>query len=152
MLFSPLAPLADRLRSLGKIITVETAGTVHREVACNLMSISPKLASSAPSGSWRERHERTRLDRRPLQRLIDDYEYQLKFVVTESLEEDLEEIDGLLSGLTGIEPNRVFLMPEGRDSEVLRRRAAMLVEPCLKRNWRLTMRMQIDLFGDTRGT
>ncbi len=152
MLFEPIASLAESLRSIGKVITIETAGTVDRDLACDLMSISPKLASSAPSGSWRERHERTRLDREPLQRLIDKYEYQLKFVVTESMDEDLGEIDELLSGLSGIEPNRVFLMPEGRDSETLRRRAAMLVEPCLTRNWRLTMRMQIDLFGDTRGT
>jgi hypothetical protein len=43
-------------------------------------------------------------------------------------------------------------MPEGTESETLHRRAKLLVAPVMARNWRLTQRLHIDLFGNTRGT
>ena len=60
MLFAELIPLAAELRGAGKHITIETAGTLYLPVACDLMSISPKLSNSTPSaaqaGRWRRRH------------------------------------------------------------------------------------------------
>jgi 7-carboxy-7-deazaguanine synthase len=42
--------LAEQLRALGKHITIETAGTIPPAgIACDLASISPKLANSTPS-------------------------------------------------------------------------------------------------------
>ena len=65
MLHAELIPLCDRLGEQGRHITIETAGTLYLPVRCDLMSISPKLAGSAPSvelaGAWRRRHERARL-------------------------------------------------------------------------------------------
>ena len=49
MLQSELIPLADRLKKLGRHITVDTAGTLFLPVACDLMSISPKLSNATPS-------------------------------------------------------------------------------------------------------
>ena len=43
MLFAELVPLCAALRSQGRHITIETAGTLYLPVACDLMSISPKL-------------------------------------------------------------------------------------------------------------
>jgi 7-carboxy-7-deazaguanine synthase len=43
-------------------------------------------------------------------------------------------------------------MPEGRDAEKLWQTARLLVPEVMKRNWRLAPRLQIDLFGDTKGT
>ena len=64
MLFAELIPLAEQLRSAGRHITIETAGTLYLPVACDLMSISPKLSNSTPppraSRRWRRRHERPR--------------------------------------------------------------------------------------------
>src|SRR5687768_3452828 len=48
MLFDPIEELARRLKERGHIITIETAGTVYRELPCDLMSISPKLTHSTP--------------------------------------------------------------------------------------------------------
>lgn len=153
MLFDSTTELTHRFRNLGKTITIETAGTIFRELPCDLMSISPKLASSTPDHPvWRERHEQTRLNLDALQRLIDAYPYQLKFVVNPEAGEDLNEIEALLAQLGGVDPSRVLLMPEGTDSETLHRRARMLVEPVMRRNWRLTSRMHVDLFGNTKGT
>jgi 7-carboxy-7-deazaguanine synthase len=153
MLFGPIIELAAGCRALNKVITIETAGTIHRELDCDLMSISPKLANSTPDDiEWRDRHEAARLDFDVLQRLIDSYPYQLKFVVGDDLENDLDEIERILARLRDIQPGRVLLMPEGRDVETLHRRARALVQPAMRRNWRLSPRLQIDLFGDTKGT
>ena len=51
MIAPEVLPLTARLRGAGFHITIETAGTVFRPVACDLMSISPKLANSTPEGS-----------------------------------------------------------------------------------------------------
>ncbi|MFX4876338.1 hypothetical protein ABTB73_19385, partial [Acinetobacter baumannii] len=50
MLFDGVAQLCSILKAAGRIVTIETAGTVFREVACDLMSISPKLRNSRPDG------------------------------------------------------------------------------------------------------
>jgi len=154
MLFDPIEDLASALKELGHTITIETAGTIFRDVPCDLMSISPKLANSTPGAesSWKDRHDSTRLNFEVLQSLIDMYSYQLKFVVNPDKGDDLTEIEGILGHLKGIESNRVLLMPEGTDSQTLHRRAKMLVEPAIARNWRLTQRLHIDLFGNTKGT
>jgi 7-carboxy-7-deazaguanine synthase len=155
MLFDAIEPLAAALKERGHVVTIETAGTLFRDVACDLMSISPKLAHSTPlaESGWAERHERTRLNLPVLQRLVREYEYQLKFVVNpEGSEGDLEEIEGLLGGLGEVPPDRVLLMAEGIDSETLNRRQRLLVPLCIERGWRLTPRMHVDLFGNRRGT
>jgi len=153
MLFEATETLAEGLRNRGKKITIETAGTIFRILPCDLMSISPKLANSTPIGTdWQDRHEFVRMNIPVLQGLIDTYAYQLKFVVNPESGDDLSEIEELLSHLNGVKPERVLLMPEGTDSLTLHRRGRMLVEPAMARNWRLTSRMHIDLFGNTKGT
>ncbi len=154
MLFDPIESLAAQLKGLGKTITFETAGTIYRDLPCDLMSISPKLANSTPvrDAHWAPKHDKTRLNLPVLQNLISNYPYQLKFVVNPEEGDDLSEIEQLLAQLHGVEPNRVLLMPEGTDSETLHRRATMLVKPVMDRNWRLTQRLHIDLFGNTKGT
>lgn len=90
MMFDAIGSLAAGLGSRGFHVTIETAGTIDRVVACDLMSISPKLANSTPSegdprdpgGSWRRLHEARRIDLDALRGLVARYpEHQLKFVV-----------------------------------------------------------------------
>jgi len=152
MLFDGTTQLANKCRENGMTITIETAGTIYRDLPCDLMSISPKLANSTPDGDWQQRHDQTRLNLSVLQRLIDGYPYQLKFVVGENIAEDVKEIEALLAQLNGVDPSRVLLMPEGTDSATLHRRAHDLVSVVMGRNWRLTTRLHIDLFGNTKGT
>ena len=154
MLFDPIEILAKELKALGHTITIETAGTIHRSLPCDLISISPKLANSTPREdlTWKDRHEATRINISAIQALISSYPYQLKFVVNPDEGDDLTEIESLLAQLHGVDSTRVLLMPEGTDSETLHRRARMLVKPVMDRNWRLTQRLHIDLFGNTKGT
>lgn len=151
MLFEPVVELCALLRSAGLLITIETAGTVFREVECDLMSISPKLSNSSPSAEsgWREKHETTRRNLSALRSLIGRYNYQLKFVASPA---EIPEIKALLNELGDPPADRVMLMAEGRDSALLHEKEKELVPICLAEGWRLSPRFHLDLFGDTRGT
>lgn len=152
MLFDAVVPLASACRGLGKTITIETAGTIFREVDCDLMSISPKLSNSVPSDhpEWSNRHDQLRLNIPVLRHLTSTYTYQLKFVVASP--EDIPEIEMLLDQIGDVTAANVLLMPEGRDAARLWQTARILVPEVIRRNWRLATRLQIDLFGDTKGT
>lgn len=153
LIFEGINELATRLSKRGKHITIETAGTVFMDLPCDLLSVSPKLASSAPEGEWHARHEQTRQNLEPLRQLLERYpEHQVKFVVTQDIQQDIAEIETLLAQLPSVAPDRILLMPEGRDSARLWAQARHLVPICLERGWRLCPRQQIDLFGDTPGT
>jgi len=153
MLFEPVVDLAHRLKAGGTIITIETAGTVFQSLPCDLMSVSPKLANSTPDDPhWGPIHEASRTNIEVLTALLLTYHCQLKFVVDPDRAEDVAEVEALLRRLPTVDPDRILLMPEGRDSATLLQRSRSLVPICSARGWRLSPRLHIDLFGDTRGT
>ncbi|XGI83976.1 7-carboxy-7-deazaguanine synthase QueE [Halorutilales archaeon Cl-col2-1] len=131
-------------------VTVETNATVYEEIDADLMSLSPKLSNSTPEtgDDWDERHDKRRIDTDVIQRWISNYDYQLKFVVTD--EDDLEEIDGILGDVEA-DDEKVVLMPEGTDSETVRQRARWIAEICKERGFRLSPRLHVDIYGDERG-
>ena len=149
--------LTAALREAGFHITIETAGTVAPPaapaVACDLMSISPKLSNSTPwdreEGRYAAQHERLRYQPAVLRELMLNYNYQLKFVVMAA--SDLDEIRALLNE-TGGAPSQTMLMPEGIKLETLRERAKWMVDVCKSEGFRFSPRLHIDLFGNTRGT
>ena len=143
-----IVPLTERLRAAGMHITIETAGTVFQPVACDLMSISPKLANSTPGAPWAAQHERLRIQPQVLADLMGRYEHQLKFVIARP--EDLEEVRALVNALHA-DRGRVVLMPEGTDREVLRERGVWLAEICKQEGYRFSPRLHIDLYGNRRG-
>lgn len=158
MLFRAIVPMCHSLRDRGLHVTIETAGTVHQPVSCDLMSLSPKLSTSTPfegdsrdpSGLWRLRHEERRINVPVLQRLLDEHpRRQLKFVVTQPT--DLGEIDSLLSRLKGWSPDDVMLMPEGVTTPTADTKR-WIAAACLERGWRYCQRLHIELFGNVRGT
>ena len=148
MIQPEIIPLAERLRQERLHITIETAGTVFQPVACDLMSISPKLANSAPEGTLGEAHNRLRIQPDVLAKLMARYEYQLKFVVADPA--DMEEIRALMETLAA-PPERVILMPEGTEPGVLAERGQWLAEICKEEGLRFSPRLHIDLWGNRRG-
>jgi 7-carboxy-7-deazaguanine synthase len=152
MIFPESAELTRQLKQTGLHVTIETAGTVYQPVACDLMSISPKLANSTPhereGGRWAQQHDRLRYQPEVLRRLMAEFAYQLKFVVAEP--GDLAEIEKMV-GETGADPGRVVLMPEGTDRETIRERALWLVDLCKRTHYRLGPRLHVDLWGNERG-
>jgi len=154
MLFAELLPVCERLRAAGCHVTIETAGTLYLPVACDLMSISPKSASSAPAADdhpqWHRRHQRTRWAPEVVRQLTREYDYQLKFVIDSPA--DVEAVERYLRELPHVTPDRVWLMPQGQDIEELDRTDLWLKPLCLDRGFHFCPRRQIEWFGAVRGT
>jgi 7-carboxy-7-deazaguanine synthase len=148
MIAPGIVELTERLRARGLHITIETAGTVFAPVACDLMSLSPKLSNSTPEGSWAAQHERLRFQPDVLRRLMSAYDYQLKFVVAHP--EDLAEIQRMLDQIDA-DRGKVILMPEGIDASVLRERGLWLAEIAKREGFRYSPRLHVDLWGNRRG-
>jgi 7-carboxy-7-deazaguanine synthase len=156
MVAPEIRALAAALRELGRHITIETAATVAPEgIACDLASLSPKLLNSAPDplkhAAWRRKHEALRWQPAVVRAWLDAYSSQLKFVVAQP--GDVDEIEGMLAQLQREVPrHQVLLMPEGRTAGVLHRRALWLADLCKQRGFRYAHRLQIELYGNKRGT
>lgn len=152
MIAPGIVSLTDALKTAGQHITIETAGTVFERVACDLMSISPKLANSTPhereSGRWAAQHDRLRYQPGVLRQLMQTSPYQLKFVVTGP--DDLAEIHQIVGDVSA-DRSRVVLMPEGTDAETLHERSQWLVEICKHRDFRFSPRLHVELWGNRRG-
>ena len=148
MIAPEIIPLTERLRALGLHITIETAGTVVKPVACDLMSISPKLANSTPAGPWAAQHDRLRIQPETLADLMAGYTYQLKFVIEKP--DDLAEVRALVDMLHA-DREHVILMPEGTDPDVLRQRGLWLVEICKEEGFRFSPRLHVELWCNRRG-
>jgi 7-carboxy-7-deazaguanine synthase len=154
MLFAELIPLCARLRAIGRHVTIETAGTLQLPVECDLMSISPKFASSAPDAKdephWHRRHERERHRPDVIRKLIAEYKYQLKFVIDSG--DDLDAVRDYVAAFPEISRERVLLMPQGTDQEQLDARAVWLKPFCEAEGFVFCPRKQIEWFGPVRGT
>jgi 7-carboxy-7-deazaguanine synthase len=156
MIAKGIHELAAALRQRGKHITIETAATVLPDgIACDLASLSPKLTNSAPdtrlSETWHAKHEQLRLQPAVIRQWIDNYNYQLKFVISSGT--DVEEIQSLVRELDRkIPPSRILLMPEGTSVEAIRGRDETLIEICKQHGYRYCNRLHIELFGHTRAT
>ena len=158
LLFAEVAELCVALRRAGCHVTVETAGTVlpvTSEQVADLMSISPKLASSTPPADtpqrWATRHEASRRRDDVLRGLAAAGRHQFKFVIDS--ESDLAEACGWLDDL-GLDVDRatVFLMPQARTADELARRSTWLAQECRRLGFRLAPRHHITWFGNRRGT
>ena len=127
-------------------VEIETNGTVAPLPALDALvdqyNVSPKLAHSGNPADMALLPER-------LDEWAKDPRACFKFVV--AVPDDLAEVEAL-QARHAIVPERLFVMPEGTDSETLRARARWLAEAALERGWRFTDRLHIHLYGDTRGT
>jgi 7-carboxy-7-deazaguanine synthase len=153
MLFSELIPLTRRLVESGWHVTIETAGTLYLPVACSLMSISPKMSNSVPdqaSDNWRQRHERTRHAPGIVRQLVSQYDYQLKYVIDSPA--DCGEVARHLAELPEVDRSRVWLMPQGTETNRLAATGRWLEPYCVEHGYRYCPRRQIEWFGLQRGT
>jgi 7-carboxy-7-deazaguanine synthase len=154
LLAPEIEELAKELKRAGAHITIETAATIFKPVACDLISMSPKLAHSTPwkreKGKFAKMHEERRLNFGVLRKFLEGYDYQLKFVVERR--QDFTEIRDLLDQLVGVDRARVLVMAQGKTSEEVRRKAKWIVELCKEHGYGFTPRLHIDLFGNRRGT
>ena len=155
--------LLERLDEEGYHATIETNGTIYRDAAIDLASISPKLASSTPTaekdpkgdGDWANRHEQRRIDMSALTDLVDQYGCQLKFVVTDA--EDMGEIESLVEQVrdatqTTVANSDILLMPEGVTRDQLDDSRNEVAELATEYGYRYTPRLHVTLWNDAPGT
>ena len=155
MVAAQLPELAASLKRKGYHITIETAATVMPSgIACDLGSLSPKLSNSTPdesvAGPWKQRHEERRWNAEVIRAWLAAGEFQLKFVITSA--DDVTEMEALLHQVGEVPRDRVLLMPEGTDVEILRKRAPGIAQICRERGYRFAPRLQIELYGNKKGT
>ena len=154
MLPREISELCQAIQDSEFHVTIETAGTIHRELPCDLMSVSPKFSNSDPqegrAGKWRKKHQSTRYRPEIVGQLIQQYEYQLKFVVDSPA--DLDEILSYLAKLKPVDPTRVMLMPQGVDLAELDKRAQWLEPLCNVNGFTFCPRKHIQWYGNKRGT
>ncbi|MFN4039484.1 MAG: 7-carboxy-7-deazaguanine synthase QueE [Erythrobacter sp.] len=139
--------LAEMLAALPDMaVEIETNGTVappaRLDVRVDQYNVSPKLAHSGNPADLALIPER-------LDGWASEPRAFLKFVIANP--EDVAEVLELQRRYR-FRPERVFMMAEGTDSTSLRTRQAWLSELCLKHGFRMSDRMHIHLYGDTRGT
>ena len=116
--------------------------------------MSPKLSNSTPltraKGMFARMHEEHRLNFPVIQRFTDGYDYQLKFVVDEK--RDFTEVHTILKRLKNVDPTRVLIMAQGRTKRELSAKAPWIVDLCKAYGFCYTPRLQIELYGNRRGT
>ena len=141
----------DGVAGADEHVTIETSGIEFVDgLRCDLMSISPKLANSAPpNGPARDEHEARRFDIAALTQLIAAYDYQLKFVVDSVT--DLAEIDDCLAKIPNVDRDRVYLMPQAQTRQDYLEKMAMVAELCKKEGFRLSSRLQVLMWDGQRG-
>ncbi|MXO84609.1 radical SAM protein [Altererythrobacter aurantiacus] len=141
------AALVQMLKHLPDIsVEVETNGTTPVPPALDIridqFNVSPKLTHSGNPAELALVPER-------LDAYASDPRAFFKFVVASPA--DVDEVLALQRRYR-LPPARIFLMPEGTDAATLREREEWLVPLCLEHGFRLSDRLHIHLFGDTRGT
>jgi 7-carboxy-7-deazaguanine synthase len=95
-------------------------------------------------------HEARRLEFAVMQRFLDGYDCQFKFVVDRPA--DFEEVGDILAKLKKVDPSRVLIMAQGTTPGQIRSKARWIVDFCKKYGYGYTPRLHIDLYGNRRGT
>ncbi|MET4133494.1 7-carboxy-7-deazaguanine synthase [Porphyrobacter sp. MBR-155] len=139
--------LAEMLEHLPDIsVEIETNGTVapppRLDIRVDQYNVSPKLAHSGNPAGLALIPER-------LDAFAADPRAFFKFVI--AAPEDVAEVLELQRRYR-FKPGQVFLMAEGTDSFTQRERQAWLAPLCLEHGLRMSDRLHIHLYGDTRGT
>jgi len=151
MVDSDLPQLVQALKKSGRHITIETAGIAFiPDLCCDLMSISPKLGNSTPADpELAAIHEDSRLDMAVLGELIDNYDYQLKFVVDSQA--DLPEIQQTIEEIGNVDFEKVMLMPQAKTRDELLAKSPMVADMCKRAGFVFGQRLQILLWDGVRG-
>jgi 7-carboxy-7-deazaguanine synthase len=131
-----LRKLLTLLKKEEKHITIETAGLKFLpHLPCDLMSISPKPPAKDSLNEIR--------------RLIQNYDYQLKFVVAN--DNDLIQAEELLAELGKYDHDKVMLMPRAATREQYLKTAPMVAEMCKQTGLAFSPRLQILLWQGKKG-
>lgn len=142
------APALARMLALlpGMHVEIETNGSVPPAPALDALihqyNVSPKLAHSGNPADLALPPDR-------LAHWAAEPRAWFKFVIAEPA--DIDEVRTIQQA-HAIPGSRIYLMPEGRRSDIIRERSRWLAQACSDSGFNFTDRLHIHLFGDTRGT
>ncbi|TXH10769.1 MAG: 7-carboxy-7-deazaguanine synthase QueE [Hyphomicrobiaceae bacterium] len=137
--------LPELVKEVGKdlFVEVETNGTISPSIELaayvNQWNVSPKLSNSGMS-------EERRINTSALIRFANCLNAWCKVVV--SREEDLSEVALFTQYFRA---DRMILMPAASDRETLRNLLPVIAELCKKECYRLSTRMQVEIWDKTTG-
>jgi 7-carboxy-7-deazaguanine synthase len=152
LLHPEIVTLSRALREMGRVITIETAGTIDRRVDADLMSISPKRRNSDPAieSGWRTKHQSQQHAPLVINRWLRDYDCQFKFVIDSPA--DLDDVEQYRAEFPQLPGDAIWLMPQGVDEATLEAKRPWLEAAAAKRGYHFCPRLHIALYGHQRGT
>lgn len=131
-------------------IEIETNGTIApRQLLLNLVkqwNVSPKLSSSGMPLERRIDHKALKLFGEEGARTKNAW---CKVVIAS--EEDIKEIEGDTSPTHYFNDSQIILMPAASERETLRNLLPIVVEFCKSKGYRLSTRMQVEIWDKTTG-
>jgi 7-carboxy-7-deazaguanine synthase len=134
-----------RAHDSGFRFETETNGTLlptpEFEAAIDQYNVSPKLENS---GNTRKLREKPKV----LQALADNPKSNFKFVIAQPA--DLQEVLDMVEHY-GIDPEKIWLMPEGTSPLRLAERREWLTEICKQYQFRFSDRLHVQIWGDKKG-
>jgi 7-carboxy-7-deazaguanine synthase len=146
----PLADLIAGLYAEGVSCEIETNGTIEPspemvnlcEIGALSLNCSPKLNNSGVTSD-------DRINPQALETIMHTGAI-FKFVVSDN--HDLDEIDQLLeTTLTGVDKDKIYIMPEGTTQQKIASRLAWAFDKASQRGWSLSPRLHVLAFNDMRG-
>jgi 7-carboxy-7-deazaguanine synthase len=143
MINPALPELVKKLKATKKHITIETAGIAFvPDLPCDFVSISPKLSNSVGEGD-------IRFDPAAIRMLINNYDYQLKFVVDSK--KDITEILQAIKMIGNVDKRKIMLMPQAVTRDEFFAKAEMVADLCKRTGFSFGNRLQILLWNNQRG-
>jgi 7-carboxy-7-deazaguanine synthase len=163
-----LVPLVQELIIAKHWVTIETNGTIYRELPREcFLSFSPKLSSSCgPVGNphysmqSKQRYKPDVLAKF----IIAKHDFQLKYVVNtqEDIQEILEARDELaklifdkaihdFDEVKSFLDKHIWLMPQGVTNEQFNAKADWIIQECQKNKWKFCDRIHVRIWGHKRG-
>ena len=151
-------PLLQKHKGLGELLLACQALGIETNIETNgtspptgmplpdLLVVSLKLAHSGDPEPKRIRPRA--VESFAALAIADPERVAWKFVA--ATPQDLTEIDQLAVRYR-LHPDRVWVMPEGRNHTAITDHARALAQPVLDRGWNLTTRLHVTLWSDTRG-
>lgn len=140
-----LVDLLTRLKTDGYFIEIETNGTLAIKAdlydLIDQINVSPKLSNS-------NNELKLRIKKSALSQFSNSSKSTFKFVV--DTPQDLEEIEKIITEYS-IPSNKVYLMPQGTKSEILKKKQHWLIDICKEKGFNFSDRLHIHLYGDKRG-
>ena len=126
-------------------IEFETNGTLTPtetlDKLTNQYNVSIKLSNSKVQ-------ENDRLNNHAISFFASSQKANFKFVLDK--EEDLQEVLKLIQQYN-IPPSEIYLMPQGTDPKILRKKQQWLIELCKQYGFKYTDRLHIHIYGNKRG-